>query len=141
MTTIGDKTRTIFLNHESHKLHLEFVAAAAIKKGQPVKLTSAGKVTPMLLADAGAIDEIGYATMNANTDDNVTVMVRGMAVIYSYSKGAVSPGHGKYDSFYTNAPTGEYYNVVDNSTFSTRQGWILDTATVANTLVRFLVKD
>lgn len=141
MTTIGDKTRTIFLQEENHKLHVEFIAASQIRAGMPVKLDATGKVSPFVTGDTA--DFIGIARKDAATDTVVTVAVRGYMVTNVYSQAALSPGMARFHSHLYNAGTGENYALVTTTsvTATNLTGWVLDSAGAANVLVRMLVKD
>lgn len=140
--TMGGTTVTIFRNHESHKLHLEFVANEALVEGQPCKLLADGKVAHWAAADA-AIPIIGWAVMSAAQNANITLAVRGYLVIYGKSNAPIpAAGLGKYagvqdvDSEGHSIPL--FAPAVD---IATMQGWILNTAAGALSPVMFLAMD
>lgn len=141
LTTLGNKSKTTILNSESHKLSLEFEAAEAIKKGQPVKLNAAGKVAVWAKADGRDL-LVGYAYSDAALGDNVTVFTRGFMVIFAASAGAFSCGPVIYNGYSTTTinDTSGYSTYDDNpGTGETNNGWALDAATGANQLVRILL--
>lgn len=144
LTTIGDKSRTIFLTEESHKLHIEFTVEAGetIRPGMPVKLHTNGKIKQYVTGDVGTTDILGIAVHNAIAGQVCTVIVRGYLTLNAYSAAAISPGMAKIGGFYYDANTGEAYNTIATAsvTLANFNGWVLDSAAAANGLVRFLVK-
>lgn len=81
MNTFGNKTKpTVFLTHESHKLHKEFAVATAVYKTQPVKLNSAGAVVPLAAGDNRNLC-IGISIHNAKAGENATIMMKAFATI------------------------------------------------------------
>lgn len=140
--TIGNQTKTTFLNTEAHKLSLEFVANAAVKSGQPVKLTNDGKVTPWAKTDALNLC-IGYAYQSADANEYVTVFVRGYLVIWALSTGtSLNAGPVALQGYDSSTDAGgnrkgySQYGAVSSDTAS---AWALDAAAAANTLIRVLV--
>jgi len=95
LTQLGDKTRTLILKSESHKLHHAFEAAAVIKTGQPVKLNAAGEAVPAV-ADEKARLIIGYSVHNAEVADVATVMMRPYLIVFAEPKAAVDAGPVAY---------------------------------------------
>lgn len=132
-----DKARTIFLKHESHKLHQEFEASDAIEYGQPVKLHTDGTVRAYTAADNGTESIIGYSLHKAVTGQMVTISARGYLVLYCVSKAAGTTGMARYDSVFTGT-SGEKYNKIQTANLATHEGWVLDTASAADEVVRFL---
>lgn len=95
LTQFGEKTRTLFLKSESHKLHHAFEAAAVIKAGQPVKLNAAGEAVPAVANEqAGVI--IGYSVHNAGVSDVATVMMKPFLIVFAEPKAAVDAGPVSY---------------------------------------------
>lgn len=140
MNSLGNKTRTVILNHESHKLHLEFTASNDIKKGQPVKLHTDGTVRAYVLADAGTTPILGFSLHDAANTETCTVMCKGSLVLMGVAEAAIaSTGMCKFSSFYSGS-NGESYNRVTtaSTTISNYGGWVLDTAAAQNDEVRIL---
>lgn len=148
LTTLGNKTKTTILALESDRISLEFTAAAAIKPGQPVKLTAAGKVTPWAKADK-LVNLIGYAYGTATADgDLITVFTRGFLVIYALSNGVDDAGASVYTSYDTTTDLGEnmpkgfskYAPIAgDGSEDAKANAFTLDQAAAAGTMVRVLM--
>lgn len=133
-----DKARTIFLKHESHKLHQEFEASDDIEVGQPVKLHTDGTIRAYTAADNGTTPIVGYALHKAVSGQLVTVVAKAHLVLYVVSNAAIaSTGMGRYDSLFTGT-SGEKYNKVQTATIANYEGWILDTASAADKVVRYL---
>lgn len=140
--TIGGQSKTTFLNTESHKLSLEFTANAAVKSGQPVKLTNDGKVTPWAKTDDIKLC-IGYAYQSADADENVTVMTRGYIVLMAVSSGSnLNAGPVAYAGYDNSTDLGggrigySQYGAVGADS---QNGWALDAAASAGTLIRVLL--
>lgn len=144
LTAFGDKSKTIFLNDaESHKLHLAFEADAAIKKGQPVKLTATGLIVPLAEDDSNT-KAIGVSIQNGADGDQVTVAMRGYTTVYAMSDAALTPGPVAYAG--PNGTDGDYMNyktaVVSADAalvFPAMTGWSLDVADGANDLIRVVL--
>ena len=96
LTQFGEKTRTLFLKSESHKLHHAFEAAAAIKAGQPVKLNADGTIIPAVATEP-SINIIGYSIHTASIGDVATVMVKPYLIVWAEPKAAVAAGPVAYD--------------------------------------------
>lgn len=140
--TLGTQTRTIFLNKEQHKLHLEFTANNTIKIGQPVKLHTDGTVQAYLAGDAGTTPILGYALHDATSGQLLTVATRGYAVIMCYSEIAIpSTGMCRFMSFFSSGDQNYNRVQVTGTTIANMAGWVLDTAAGVNGLVRVLVMD
>jgi hypothetical protein len=140
LTQFGQETKSIFLNDiESHKLHIAFVAAATIKKGQPVKLDATGKLVAPIGDGTDAHAIIGYSIQNGVAGDYVTIGVRGYAVVWARAKTAITPGPVFYagmDSVET-----EYTAYEDTLvTAANMSGWSLDVAAAIHDEIRVLVK-
>ena len=136
--TIGSTTKTLFLKQESHKLFEEFTVASAttIKKGQFVKLDTAGKLVATVKA-AAAQENIGIAMQDGTAGTLITVMMRAYAITYCEA-GTASMNAGPVCLFTTayNGTSG-YASVDDASVDHTLQvGWALDAATSAGDIVR-----
>lgn len=141
ITAFGENTKTVFLNEaESHKLHLAFTASVAIKKGQPVKLTDDDEVG-LLIGDGTDADHLlGYSIQNAAVGDQVTIAVRGYAVIFAMSGAAVTVGPVRYSG--VNSGDAMYMNYVDAKTpnLAKMNGQALDSAAGANELIRVVLQ-
>lgn len=132
MVLAGDQTaQALFLNIESHKLMLGFPSSAPLKRGQPVKLGTDGRVAPLGASDAAYLC-IGHSIHNyPGVMDEVTIVMRAHMVITAISSGAVNAGPAKWAAM----GTGDY---VERSVYvaaadaATTQGYILTPATGAN---------
>jgi len=142
-TTLGTNSKTTILSMESHKLAIEFEAAAAVKKGQLVKLDTTGKVTPWAKADLQHTI-IGMCHDDAAIGELVTVHTRGYALIYGISNAIQNAGLATFESFDTsnavNGVTG-YSKFSISAVADQDMGWALDAATAANQLIRVLIRD
>lgn len=138
LTKFGEVTKTVFINEvECDKLHLAFEVenVEGIIKGQPVVLTSDGKIQPVGITGADFL--LGYAVMNGKQGDLVTVAVRGYAVIFAEAAAPLDPGLVHYagigtDPFYT-----KYADAT--ATPDVTNGFALDLAVAAGDLIRVLV--
>ena len=101
LTQFGEKTRTLFLKSESHKLHHAFEAAAVIQAGQPVKLNADGTIIPAVSAEP-AINIIGYSIHNAKVNDVATIMMKPYLIVWAEPKAAVAAGPVAYNGQATN---------------------------------------
>lgn len=151
-TSLGSTTTTIFLQHEMHKLSSEFVAATAIKEGQPVELDMYGKITPWIKAH-GRSSLIGMARFDAAEGEYCTVLMRGMCIINALSNAACVPGpaayegmgtgdnakYSKYDNASITGDSSPYIGTGDNN--ETAMAWILDAADDADALIRVVIFD
>lgn len=145
LTSLGNPTKSTVLAEEEFKIRVEFLTAADVKKGQLVKLTNAGLVTPWAKTDLQHTC-IGYCDGDISSGGLVTVVTRGYALIYALSAAAANAGMATYNSYDTaDADTtfgAKGYNVWGVATDVTDcVGWILDQASAANQLMRVLVKD
>lgn len=144
MHSLGNPSKTTFLHVESGKTFLEFEAAAAIKRGQPLKLDATGKATPWAKADLEHT-LIGYAYNDAAVGEFVTAFVRGYAVIYALSAAALNCGPVAYNSYDAATVVGGVsgYNKYDDNQVGATEvnGWALDAAAAADVLIRVLLKN
>ena len=116
MDHIGAKTKqAVFLNAESHKLHLEFEAEGAVKKGQPVKLTNDGKAAPLGAADAAYL-KIGDSIHDAADGELITVMMRGHVRVTVEATAIQNAGPVKWASFETTTGRNRYAAAADAAT-------------------------
>jgi hypothetical protein len=104
MNTLGNVTKSIFhQGPERHKLHVEFEASGTIHRGQPVKLTSDGKVEAAAAGDdAALIIGISIHEEEGAYPGYVTVAMKGYAVISCVAAEAIDAGPCVYAGF-TNA--------------------------------------
>ena len=134
---LGDITKSVFLKEvESHKLHQEFEVAVgvSIKRGQPVKLTGAGeKIAPAGTAEAN-INIIGYAIMDGEAGELVTVGMRAFAIIWAEALVVGVAGKVKYAGF--NGTSGLHRFSTDTVTAPDHTGWALDDATAIGDSIR-----
>ena len=146
LTQAGSKAKTVIFQHESHKLHIEFVVGAtAVKRGQPVKLDATGKIVPWAKADLN-VNCIGYSVHDGAVGDFATVIMRAFLVVLAINAtaGALAPGPVTYQGYNTVNPdlrdglTG--YNTFSAPTGATGNteynGWNLDAATAQYELIR-----
>jgi hypothetical protein len=136
--TFGTPTKTKILKIESHKLMVEFEAAAAIKAGQEVKLTAVGKVTPMIADDEQQLS-IGIALFDAAVDEPVTIATRGFALINAESADALIPGPVRYAGYNATTDLSQYTDGTVTGAVAT--AWALDVADGANDPIRVLLKN
>ena len=149
---IGPTARTTWLTREARRTNLEFLTAATLKAGQPVKLNTAGAIVAWAQAD-GPQKLIGYCLYNSTSGDLATIMTRGMGVIFAIAtSGGVVTGLGGYLSYDSstavdNLGSGQpatatgysvYGNVIDADILTKPHGWILDVA-AAGVITRVLL--
>lgn len=145
LTSLGGVSKTTLLAEEPDKIRVEFTTAADVKKGQFVKLTAAGLVTPWVKADLQHLC-LGYCDADVSSGAVVTVVCRGYAIHFGISAGAASAGPATtngYDSADADTSIGaKGYMIWGAATDVTDAvGWIIDQVTVANALMRVIVKD
>ena len=106
MTLVGNKTQhAVIYKNESHKLHQAFTVKAGetIVQGMPVALSKDGLIPYKDGVDDGVI-YIGIAMTDsqfpAYPGEEVTVAVKGFAIVYGVSEGELAMGDGV-------VPTGE----------------------------------
>lgn len=135
LTQFGEVTRTLILKHESHKLHHEFEASEAIKKGQPVVLNSDGTVKPAGTA-AAANTVVGYSMHTAReAGDLVTIMMKPFLIVFAQPNAALVAGPVAYDGQNTAEPDFASFAAVAAGA-ATAVGFALDEATAANDVIR-----
>lgn len=140
LTSLGSNSKTTFLATEEDKITIEFTTAAVVKKGQPVKLTPAGLVTPWATTD-GVASLIGYVYADAASGDLVTVWSKGFIILYGLSNAIQNAGPVAYTSYDSTTDIGsigysKYAAATDPLTIN---GWSLDAATAAGQLIRVLL--
>jgi predicted RecA/RadA family phage recombinase len=119
----------------SDRPHVSAPAILAIKAGQPVKLDSAGKWTP-LTAGGLYTDMVGVALMDAAIGEECTVAVKGYIVLNAISGGAVVPGPVEYAD---QAGAGNKARFVTSTGVTKTVGYALDVAASAGTAVRVIM--
>jgi hypothetical protein len=92
MHTYGDNTITKILHSENHKTGVELVADAAIKKGEPCKLTDDGLATPWAKTDL-ARTFVGIAQWDAAEGEMITLHSRGYMILHAVSAAATVSGY------------------------------------------------
>lgn len=145
LTSLGGVSKTTVLAEEEDKIRVEFTTAAIVKKGQPVKLTAAGLVTPWAKTDLQHLN-IGYCDSDQASGALVTIVCRGFAIIYGISAAAANAGpatYNGYDSADADLQVGAIgYSIYGVATDVTDcVAWILDQVGAANNLMRVLIKD
>jgi len=139
ITGLGDVTKSIFLKSESHKLSQEFVVAAAntVKKGQPVKLNTAGDLIPAAANDLNHVI-IGVSIHDAAAGEVATVRMKASAIVWARATAALNAGPVAYDG--VNGTETDFMNydddIVVDATGNTTVGWALDDAGAANDVIR-----
>lgn len=102
MNTYGDKTKpTVVLTHESHKLHKEFTAGAAIGRSQAVKLNSTGLAVPMVAGDNRNLCIGASIHFAAASGENITVVCKPFLTLLCRASAAITPGPVKLAGYYT----------------------------------------
>lgn len=141
LTALGGASRTIFLQHEAHKLTVEFEASAAIKAGEMVKLVNDGRIAKWVKTDLQHLC-IGIAVMDAAAaGDMVTVWTRGYCLITALSHAALNAGPALYESTVANGDNAGYTKWDDGADATNIAGWILDDAAAPDELIRVLIKN
>lgn len=145
LTSLGKQSKTTILAVNPHKLHIEFTAAGTIYNGQPVKLDTAGLVTPWAKTDALSL-LIGYAYTQAQekvlVNETVTVITRGNLLIFAMASGDIDCGPATFSSYDTTTEdTNDNlgYNVYEAAGANTANGWILDNPAAAGEVIRVLL--
>lgn len=154
-TAIGVNSKTIFLLENEDALYLEFTVNADVKKGQPVKLTAAGQITPAASDDYPSLI-IGYALFDAVATTLCTVITRGVAMIYGLCNAATQncnlpvtyKGYDTTHNTATNEQSGtlgfNLYGVATTEAagvVTTGHGWQLDAGVAQYDLVRILLRN
>lgn len=146
LTSLGGVSKTTVLAEEEMKIRVEFTTAAIVKKGQPVKLTAAGLVTPWAKTDLQHLC-IGYCDSDQASGSLVTVVTRGYAIIYGISAAAANAGPATYNGYDSTNPDTNEVGAIGYSQYGAATdvtdciAWILDQASAANFLMRVLIKD
>ena len=149
LKSLGSGSVTTFLEAEGGKLAVEMTAAAALKKGQPVKLNATEGIVAWDPASDVKYTLFGYCQKDCASGEVVTVYAVGFAMIWALSKAAQASGPVKWDSYdgstnvdAQNAGTGGAgYNVyAAASTDPTTNGWSLDTSAAAGELIRVVLR-
>jgi hypothetical protein len=123
MNTLGGTTTTIFFKGFSGKnLFEEFKAAAAIKAGQFVKITTDGEVTPISAGD-NALLIVGVAFADAAEDAQVTVAMRGYGTLIAEGSAGMTPGPVKFASFTAGTGLNRFAQATETSA-----GWMAATS-------------
>lgn len=139
---LGSKTKTVFLTTEADKTTVEFEAGVDIKKGQPVMLQNNGKIQVWDKVSNHTL--VGYAYADVTTGNLVTVWTRGYAMIYGLSNAAMVAGPVTYNAYDAATNIGGvtgYSKYIVAADAATTNGWSLDQAGGANTLIRILLMD
>lgn len=151
LTSLGNYSKTTFLAEEPRKISLEFTCAADVKKGQPVKLTATGQVTPWAIADLQHLC-IGVCLSSQLSGELVTVITRGYVVIFALANAASQvAGISTYKGYDTTHNTSNNTDM-PNPTFgyslwgaptdvTDMIGWALDAGTAQYDMIRVLIKD
>lgn len=115
--TLGSTTRVVFLEApEPGKLHIEFEAAAALKKGQQVKLDSTGKIVALGAGESLFLC-IGVLVQDVANGERATVACRGYCMVIARAAGAITPGPVKIAAYDTanNRPVYADADGIDNT--------------------------
>lgn len=152
-TTIGSSTKTVFLLENPKALYLEFTCNADVKKGQPVKLTTAGQITPVLSGDFQSL-VIGYALFDALATTLTTIITRGVAMVYGLANAIQNAGAVAYVGYNTtnNTATDEHAGTLGYGLYAaatveaagvvtSQHGWALDPSVAQFDLIRILLKN
>tara|TARA_R110001606_G_scaffold394490_2_gene565446 strand:+ start:1576 stop:1995 length:420 start_codon:yes stop_codon:yes gene_type:complete len=136
-STLGTPATTIMLQgFSNHFTHVEFEAVAPVFKGQPVKLDTAGKVTPYIAGDDPSM-LIGISHADAAAAELVTVATRGLGVVNAQANAAMFGGLAKVHSYYATNSRVLYIQGTDTTDFN---GWALDAAAAQYDNIRVLIK-
>ncbi len=151
MNTFGNVTpATIILEVEAHKLNLAFAVATGQKiwRGQQVKLTATGEVTPTVSGDTGK-DRIGVSMHTRQDTDpefpygggEVTIAMVGYVMLLQKANAALIPGPIKLANVDSNGIS-RYINTVNTGMTPDLDcdGWSLDVATAQNDDIRIVLK-
>lgn len=146
LTSLGNPSKSTILDYEEDKISIEFTASGAINKGQPVKLTNAGKVILWAKTDLQHLC-LGIALSTQADGELISVVTRGYAIVYGISAGAANAGPATYNGYdTTNANTYDgvskgfsIYGVATDATDAI--AWIVDPAAAQYSLMRVLIKD
>ena len=142
LTALGTPSKTVFLNDpDSHGLHIAFDVKAGdiIKKGMPVKLTGDDEIGVVIGDGTDNHAIIGYAIQNGVGGDQVTVAVRGYAVVWAASKTANAVGPVFYTGLDSVDPLYSNYEDTGVSAANTN-GWAIDSSVTAHEMIRVILK-
>lgn len=90
--SLGGTTRLVFMEEpEPGKLHIEFEAAATLKKGQQVKLNDDGQIVALGAGEALYFC-IGVLIQDVDSGERATVACRGYAMIIARAGAAIVAG-------------------------------------------------
>lgn len=145
MYSLGKVSKTTFLIIQHAKVSIEFVAAAALKEGQPVKLNAVGDVVAWAKAD-GRFKLIGYCATDAANGDMVTVLTRGYIEMFALSNAACDAGPATWEAYdaATAGPNGEaagYNKFGPGAADADSCAWNLVQAAGADELIRVLLME
>lgn len=151
LTSLGNASKTTYLMVEPKKIALEFTTGGALKKGQPVKLSTTGTIVAWAQADLQHL-LIGYCMADAASGDLTTIYTRGFGVIYALcNAGTQNAGIGTYKGYDTTHNTGNNtdqpatvlgYSLWGAATDVTDTvGWMLDAGVAQYDLIRVLLKN
>jgi len=135
LTVFGEVTKTIFLKQiQAHKLHQEFAVATgnAVKKGQAVKLNTAGEIVPAIAGELmGKV--IGYSVHDAAAEELATIGMRAFTIVWAQSAGALDAGPVKIGAAGADPI---YATYVATALETDVVGWALDSAAGADEMIR-----
>lgn len=140
MTLVGQKTpQAVIYKSESHKLHQAFVVKTGenVIQGQPVQINEDGTIQAWETSGHYIGIAITDSYHPAYPGNEVTVAVRGFAVVYGLSNGEIKAGPVTPDPTYPVDDTNMYvkYNQGVDDTFIA-----LNTASTAGELIQVLVR-
>ena len=140
MTLVGQKTpQAVIYKSESHKLHQAFVVKTGenVIQGQPVQINEDGTIQAWKTGGHYIGIAITDSYHPAYPGNEVTVAVRGFAIVYGLSNGTITAGPVTPDPTYPVDDTNMYvkYNQGVDDTFIA-----LNTASAAGELIQVLVR-
>jgi|SRR5882757_1100214 len=151
-TVVGQNSKTIALAENKAAIYQEFTTNAACFKGQPVKLDNNGLVGPAAASDFLSLI-IGYAAFDAAISTLVTVITRGVYMIWALANAIQNAGPVTYLGYDTthNTNTTDYAGDLGYSLYgagtveaagvvSTNHGWALDKSVAQYDLIRVLLR-
>lgn len=140
MTLVGQKTpQAVIYKSESHKLHQAFVVKTGenVIQGQPVQINEDGTIQAWKTGGHYIGIAITDSYHPAYPGNEVTVAVRGFAIVYGLSNGTITAGPVTPDPTSPVDDTNMYvkYNQGVDDTFIA-----LNTASAAGELIQVLVR-
>lgn len=132
--SVGTKTvNKSFLTSESYKLHIAFIAAAAVEAGQAVKLDATGKIIPCVtLEDKSVV--IGYSMFKTAIGDTATIIMKSASVIMAQATEVTNPTDLiSYDGF--DGATGYNKVIVTGATVANQIGYALEPAAAIGDII------